>query len=191
MNRDEKLEALKKMLLNENLENDKIEKIEKGLVCCDIQLTDLKKLNNGYLLEDSVIDVIQGGYAVSVGDNHLFTYGIEPCCAVVIVSPSKKILFHLDGTFSVFDVKRKADSLGFGNNSKVFIFPGVTCGIPGSFKYDELMELYASYGYDVMVRRINGTFGYVKVSADEIIAGSLLQKGDEITFKFDDKKNKR
>jgi len=191
MDNHDELILLKETLLNENEKNNKYSFKESGLINCEMQLTDLKKIKNGYSLDDSVIDVVQGGYGVSDGKDYLFTYGIEPCCGVVLSSGDRTILFHLDGSSSVTDVINKTDLLGFNLESKVFIFPGVTCGISGSFDYEQLAKLYNSLGYDVIVKRINGTFGYVKVSSSEVAVGSLLFKDQETVFELDNKNIKR
>ena len=154
-------------------------KDENSLIECDIQLSDKKKKQNGFSLSDSVIDVVQGGYAISYGDDVLFTYGIEPCCGVVLYDEWKSILFHLDGRTSVEEIKKITDSFGFNNDAKVIICPGVTCGIPGSFNYEYLELLYRDCGYDTATFRINGTFGYISVTSSDIRFGSLLFKDSE------------
>lgn len=139
------------------------------------QLTDLKKERFGYNSTDSVIDVGEGQYGVSFdGSDYLYTCGIEPCCGVVLSDGVKSILFHLDGSSSPIEVKKVTDSFEFGAYSKVLICPGVTCGIPGSFKYQELAELYKNMGYEVEISRIDGPFGYVEVAGTQVKVGSIL-----------------
>ena len=57
-----------------------------------LQLTDKKKKENGFNIEDSVIDVDQCGYGVSNEDDILFTNGIEPCCGLVIYDENIRVL---------------------------------------------------------------------------------------------------
>lgn len=171
-------------LIKKDINNNfsKLEKNRNCLVRCEIQLSDKKKIENGYNIFDSVLDVVQGGYAISYGDDVLFTYGIEPCCGVVLYDNQKSILFHLDGTTSPDEVKKVTDSFGFYSDAKLLIFPGVTCGIPGSFTYTELEKLYSAAGYDTEVYRINGSFGYIGISGSDVRFGSLLRKEIETTF---------
>lgn len=147
-----------------------------------MQLSDKKKIANGFVLFDSVLDVLQGGYAISYGDDYLFSYGIGPCCGVVLYDNLKYILFHLDGRTLPSEVKKVTDSFGFNSDAKVLICPGVTCGCPGSFKYHELEKIYSDVGCDTKVCRINGTFGYIVVSGTSIRIGSALIKDSEYSF---------
>lgn len=177
------MDDLKNMInINNNIkESYRLEK-QRGLIKCEMQLPDTKKIQNGYDLFDSVLDVNQGGYSISYGDDFLFTYGIEPCCGVVLYDAQKSILFHLDGTTSPEEVKQTTDSYGFSSDAKVLICPGVTCGISGTFEYERLKKIYNDDGYDTMVCRINGTFGYIGVSGNEIRFGSAMFKENETIF---------
>ena len=179
------MDDLKKIINNNNninKENFYDLKLKGNLTKCEIQLSDKKKNQNGFDLFDSVLDVTQGGYAISYGDDYLFTYGIEPCCGVVLYDNLKCILFHLDGKSSPEEVKKITDSFGFNSDAKVLICPGVTCGIPGSFKYGELEKIYNDVGCDTTVCRIKGTFGYIAVSGANIRIGSALFKESEVFF---------
>ena len=176
---------LKKIINNNNNINKEINyilKLKGNLIKCEMQLSNKKKIQNGFDLCDSVLDVMQGGYAISYGDDYLFTYGIGPCCGVVLYDNQKCILFHLDGQSSPEEVKKITDSFGFDRDAKVLICPGVTCGIPGSFKYDELGKIYNDIGCDTIICRINGTFGYITVSDTNVRIGSALFKENEVFF---------
>ena len=179
------MDDLKKIIdINDNINTERFYDFnqEGDLTKCEMQLSDKKKIQNGFNLFDSVLDVVQGGYSISYGDDYLFTYGIEPCCGVVLYDGQKSILFHLDGQSSPEEVKKITDSFEFNSDAKVLICPGVTCGIPGSFKYEELERIYNAEGYDIVVCRINGTFGYITVSGTNIVVGSALFKESEVSF---------
>lgn len=168
--------------INNIISKDKFSLKKNGLFKCEMQLATKKKISNGYDMMDSVLDVIQDGYAISYGDDYLFTYGIGPCCGVVLYDDIKSILFHLDGTILPNAVKEITDSFGFNSEAKVLICPGFTCDIPGSFKYKNLEKLYNDNGYDTIVRRIDGHFGYIGVSANNIRIGTEMIKENEILF---------
>lgn len=153
-------------------------KFNGNLTECKMQLSDKKKIQNGFGLFDSVLDVTQGGYAISYGGDYLFTYGIEPCCGVVVYDNEKCILFHLDGFSLPQKVKQITDLFGFNNDSKVLICPGIMCGISGSFNYDVLEKIYIDAGYDTVINRINGTLGYISVSESSIKIGSAIQENE-------------
>lgn len=171
---------------NYNIQNyteNLIFKIQQGIHLCAMQLSDAKKIANGFYETDSVIDVEEGGYAISYGDEFLFTYGIEPCCGVVLYDDKKYILFHLDGSSTPEEVKQITDKLDFSNDAKVLICPGVSCGkMSGTFNYVQLENIYKSLGYNTIVQRIEASFGHITVSPDYIKVGSLLLKGNENYF---------
>lgn len=145
-----------------------------GLIRCRYQLSENERIKLSFDLMESIIDVVQGGYAISNGQDKLFTYGIEPCCGVVLSNGEKSILFHLDGTTTPEEVKKITDENGFDSTSQVLICPGTTCGVPGSFKYQELENLYKNAGYNVIINRIVSTFGYVEVDGNKARVGSAL-----------------
>lgn len=178
------IDDLRKIINNNNINKEKFYdlNLNNSLTKCEIQLSDKKKNQNGFDLFDSVLDVTQGGYAISYGDDYLFTYGIETCCSVVLYDDLKCMLFHLDGKSSPEEVKKITDSFGFNSDAKVLICPGVTCGIPGSFEYCELEKIYNDVGCDTTVRRIDSTFGYIAVYDTDIRVGSALFKENEILF---------
>jgi len=54
------------------------------------QLTDIKKIHNGFKKTDSVIDIGQNNYGISYNDDILFTYGIGPCLGLILIDDNKK-----------------------------------------------------------------------------------------------------
>lgn len=176
-------ELVEKPYDNKKYTKESIFKIPQGIHLCTMQLSDARKSANGFYETDSVIDVEQQGYAISYGDEFLFTYGIEPCCGVVLYDDKKYILFHLDGSSTPEEVKQITDKLDFSNDAKVLICPGVSCGkMSGTFNYVQLENIYKSLGYNTIVQRIEASFGHIAVSPDYIKVGSLLLEGNEIYF---------
>lgn len=101
--------------MNNNENNyfkEKIEFIKPTLIQNTLQLSDRKKQNNGFDISDSVIDVQQCGYGVSNEDDILFTYGIAPCCGLVLYDENVRVLFHLDGSITSEDVIEITNNLG-------------------------------------------------------------------------------
>lgn len=153
-----------------------------------IQLTNQKKLREGFSLSDSVVDIGQGEFGLSTGDDVLYTYGIEPCCGVAVVDGEKKFLCHLDGKNQPSEVIELVNDLNFSHNSKVIIIPGVTCGMPGSFDYKKLKTMFEEKGFVVSEQRIPSTFGFVVVNSKQVIVGTNLDRSQNISFSLNNEK---
>lgn len=170
----------------ENIEKFKDIFKEKGLERCLDQLSDRKKVSNGFNIDESVIDVIQGGYAISRDDDILFTAGVGPCCAIVAFDGEKRMLFHIDGTSKPEDVKKKMLDFNMKENSTILVIPGGSCGIPGSFLYEKLEEELKLLGYNVQERRIPADLGFVTVDLEQITIGTAFDRSLDTTFKIKD-----
>lgn len=154
----------------------------------NFQLSDQKKLNGGFSLSDSVVDIGQGEYGFSTDDDVLYTYGIEPCCGVAVVDGKKKFLCHLDGKNQPSEVIELVNDLNFSHNSKVIIIPGVTCGMPGSFDYKKLKTMFEEKGFVVSEQRIPSTFGFVIVNSEQVVVGTHLDQSQNISFSLSNEK---
>ena len=92
-----------------------------------LQLSDIKKQNNGFNISESVIDVEQCGYGISREEDILFTYGIEPCCGLVLYDENIRVLFHLDGSITPEDVIEISKDIGLQADATALFAPGSTC----------------------------------------------------------------
>lgn len=118
----------------------------------------------------------------------MFTYGIEPCCGLVLYDGNIRVLFHLDGSITPKDVIKVAKSIGLQKNATALIAPGTTCFTPGCFEYEKLEEELKKLGYKIIEERIPGTLGFITVSKDQIIIGTALDKSLNKTFQIERKK---
>lgn len=155
-----------------------------------LQLTDRYKQNNGFDLAESVIDVEQCGYGVSNEDDILFTYGIEPCCGLVLYDENVRVLFHLDGSVTPEDVIEVTNSMGLQQDATAIFAPGTTCRTQGCFEYRQLEEEYRKLGYTVLEQRIPATFGFVTVGENQITIGTALDRDLDKTFPIERKRTK-
>ena len=166
-----------KFIDNNNIIIDKLDDIVKPKLCENTaQLTDTKKKNFGFNLNQSVIDVAQDGYSICYGNDILLTYGIEPCCSLVVCDENVRILFHLDGTITPEDVLAITDKVNLSQDAIVIVIPGASCGIPGTFKYKQIEEDYKRKGYKVIEQRIPATFGFVTLEPDQVTIGTGINK---------------
>ena len=140
------------------------------------QLTDTKKKKFGFKLNQSIIDVEQNGYSICYGNDTLYTYGIEPCCGLVVCDENVRILFHLDGTITLEDVLTITDEANLSQDAMVIVIPGASCGIPGSFNYKLIEEDYKRKGYKVLEQRIPATFGFVMLESDQVTIGTGINR---------------
>ena len=179
-------DIMKKLEMNKNTSKELEHLKENTLLLKNrqsrVQLSDEKKKNNGFLTMESVIDIGQHEYGVSDGSDVLYTYGIEPCCGVVVYDSKHSILLHLDGSDIPEQVIELTDSLGFSSNSRVIVAPGITCGMmPGSFDYSSLESLYRNRGFDVTEHRIPSTLGFITVDNNNITIGTAADRSlDEV-----------
>lgn len=150
--------------------------IKPKLVENKMQLTDTKKISFGFDLSESVIDVVQAGYSISYGEDILYTYGIEPCCGLVLCDENVRMLFHLDGSITPKDVLDITDKVNLSQNAMVIVIPGATCGIPGSFNYKQIEEDYKKRGYKVIEQRIPITYGFVVLDSDKVTIGTGVDR---------------
>lgn len=180
--------------MNNNENNyikEKIELLKPQLRQNTLQLTDIKKQNNGFDLAKSVIDVEECGYGVSNKDDILFTYGIEPCCGLVLYDENVRVLFHLDGSVTPEDVIEVTNSIGLQQDVTAIFAPGTTCGIiQGCFEYRQLEEEYRKLGYTVLEQRIPATLGFVTVCKNQITIGTALDRDLDETFPIERKRTK-
>lgn len=139
-------------------------------------MTDTKKKNFGFKLDESVIDVAQAGYAISYEEDVLHTYGIEPCCGLVLCDENVRILFRLDGSVSTEDVIEITDKINLSSNTMAIVIPGASCGMYGSFDYKKMEEIFRSKGYEVMERRISATFGFVTLDSEKVTIGTGIDR---------------
>ena len=146
-----------------------------------MQLTDIQKIKFGFDLNDSVIDVVQDGYSICYGKDILYTYGIEPCCGLVLCDENLRILFHLDGSISPKDVLDITDRIKLSPNAMVIVIPGASCGI-GSFNYKQIEEDYKKRGYEVIRQRISATFGFVILDSDKITIGTGIDRSLDVVL---------
>ena len=146
------------------------------------QLSDVKKTNFGFNLNQSVIDVEQAGYGVCYGDDILYTYGIEPCCGLVLCDENVRILFHLDGTITPEDVIDITDKINLSQNTMVIVIPGSSCGIEGSFNYKQMEDIYRKKGYEVIEQRIPATFGFVTLESDKVTIGTGVDRNLDVVL---------
>lgn len=147
-----------------------------------MQLTDTQKIKFGFDLNDSVIDVVQDGYSICYGKDILYTYGIEPCCGLVLCDENVRILFHLDGSISPKDVLDITDRIKLSPNAMVIVIPGASCGMPGSFNYKQIEEDYKKRGYEVIAQRIPATFGFVKLDSDKVTIGTGIDRSLDVVL---------
>lgn len=140
------------------------------------QLPDIKKKNFGFDLNQSIIDVQQDGYSICYGDDILYTYGIEPCCGLVVCDENVRILFHLDATILPEDVLAITDKVNLSQDAMVIVIPGASCGMRGSFKYKQVEEDYKKRGYKVIEKRIPATFGFVTLEPDQVTIGTGIDR---------------
>lgn len=168
--------------MNKDLNNNikKMTKQKPKLRQNTIQLSDSKKEEFGYDTKQSVIDVEQAGYAFTSTDDILHTYGIDPCCGLVIFNDNVRMLFHLDGSVSSEDILNIINDMDFTQDTKVYVIPGSSCGIDGSFDYQKIEEIFRNKGYDVKEQRIPATFGFVTVEPDKIIIGTGADRSLDI-----------
>ena len=179
--------------MNNNENNyikEKIELLKPTLRQNTLQLTDRKKQKNGFDLAESVIDVEQCGYGVSNEDDILFTYGIEPCCGLVLYDENVRVLFHLDGSVTPENVIEVTNSMGLQPDATALFAPGTACRTQGCFEYKKLEEEYRKLGYKVLEQRIPATFGFVTVGENQITIGTALDRDLDKTFPIERKKTK-
>ena len=169
---------------------EKIELSKPTLRQNTLQLTDRKKQNNGFDIADSVIDVEQCGYGVSNEDAILFTYGIEPCCGLVLYDENIRVLFHLDGSIRPEDVIEITNSMGLQPDATALFAPGTSCRTQGCFEYKRLEDEYRKLGYKILEQRIPATFGFVIVGENQITIGTALDRSLDKTFSIERKKSK-
>lgn len=154
-----------------------------------LQLTDRKKQNNGFDISESVIYVEQCGYGISKEDDVLFTYGIEPCCGLVLYDENTRVLLHLDGSVTPEDVIEITKGIGLQENATAVFAPGTACRNQGCFEYKKLEDEYRKIGYEVLEHRIPATLGFVTVSKNQIVIGSALDRSLDKTFSIEHKKS--
>ena len=164
-----------------NIISDRLDDIAKPkLIENKEQLSDVKKTKFGFNLNQSVIDVEQAGYGICYGYDILYTYGIEPCCGLVLCDENVRILFHLDGTITPEDVIDITDKINLSQNTMVIVIPGASCGIEGSFNYKQMEEAYRKKGYEVIEQRIPATFGFVTLESDKVIIGTGVDRNLDV-----------
>lgn len=147
------------------------------------QLSDQRKLSDGFTLNDSVLDIEQGSFGLSYGDDVLYTYGIDPCCGVAVVDSEKQFLCHLDGKNQPSEVIELVNNLKFSNDAIVIIIPGGTCGImPGTFNYKKLEKMFEDAGFEVSEQRIPATLGFVIVNSEQVTIGTALDQSLNISY---------
>ena len=141
----------------------------------------------GFGENDFVIDVEQGKYGISFGNNFLYTDGLSSCCGVVVIQGNNSILFHLDDFSDVEKVVKITEYYGLTKDSTVLICPGPDCHSHGQFKYAELEEKYRELGLDIKyhIFKLNG---YIKVSGDVVEVGSIGCAELVKTYQFGTKK---
>lgn len=147
-----------------------------------MQLTDAKKIKFGFDLNDSVIDVVQDGYSICYGEDILYTYGIGPCCGLVLCDENVRMLFHLDESISPEDVLDITDNVNLSPNAMVIVIPGASCSVPGSFDYKQIEEDYKKRGYEVIGQRIPATFGFVILDSDKVTIGTGIDKSLDVVL---------
>ena len=169
--------------ININNNKDKLDDIimKPKLIENKMQLTDAKKIKFGFDLNDSVIDVAQDGYSICYGEDILYTYGIEPCCGLVLCDENVRILFHLDGSISPEDVLDITDKVNLSPNAMAIVIPGASCGT-GSFNYIQIEEDYKKRGYEVIVKRIPATFGFVILDSDKVTIGTGVDRSLDVVL---------
>lgn len=174
---------MNKIINNDNIIIDKLVEFSKPkLRENSIQLSDTRKTKFGFNLNESVIDVEQDGYGISYGNDILHTYGIDPCCGLVIYDENVRILFHLDGSITPEDVIKVTDTINFSKNAMVIVIPGASCGIKGSFDYKKIEEMFSEKGYEVIEQRIPATFGFVTLESDKLTIGTGIDRSLDVVF---------
>lgn len=180
---------MNKTINNNNIRIDRLDDIAKPkLIENKEQLSDVKKTNFGFNLNQSVIDVEQAGYGICYGYDILYTYGIEPCCGLVLCDENVRILFHLDGTITQEDVLDITNKINLSPNTMVIVIPGASCGIEGSFNYKQMEEAYRKKGYEVIEQRIPATFGFVTLESDKVIIGTGVDRNLDVILPMPKKK---
>ena len=180
---------MNKIINNDNIIIDKIAEFSKPkLRESSIQLSDTKKINFGFNLNESVIDVNQEEYSISYGEDILYTYGIEPCCGLALCDENVRILFHLDGSISPEDVLDITDRIKLSPNAMVIVIPGTSCGMPGSFNYKQIEEDYKKRGYEVICQRIPATFGFVILDSDKVTIGTGIDRSLDVVLSIPKRK---
>ena len=152
------------------------------------QLPPVKKTNFGFNLNQSVIDVEQAGYSVCYENDILYTYGIDPCCGLVLCDENVRMLFHLDGTITPEDVLDITGKITLSKNTMVIVIPGASCGIKGSFDYKQLEEAYRKQGYKVIEQRIPATFGFISLESDKVTIGTGVDRNLDVVITITKKK---
>ena len=168
--------------LNNNIVKLDDIKIKPKLIENKMQLTDAKKIKFGFDLNDSVIDVVQDGYSICYGEDILYTYGMDPCCGLVLCDGNVRILFHLDGSISPQDVLDITDKVNLSPNAMAIVIPGASCGMPGSFNYKQIEEDYKKRGYEVISQRIPATFGFVILDSDKVTIGTGIDRSLDVVL---------
>ena len=180
---------MNKIINNNNIIIDRLDAIAKPkLIENKEQLSDVKKTNFGFNLKQSVIDVEQAGYGICYGYDILYTYGIDPCCGLVLCDENVRILFHLDGTITSEDVLYVTDRINLSRNTMVIVIPGASCGIEGSFNYKKMEETYRKKGYEVIEQRIPATFGFVTLESDKVTIGTGINRNLDVILQIPKKK---
>lgn len=152
------------------------------------QLTDVKKTKFGFKLNETVIDVEQDGYSICYGNDVLYTYGIEPCCGIVLCDENTRILFHVDGMVTPNDILDVTNKINLSQNTEVIVIPGASCGIPGSFDYKKLEENYTKKGYKVREQRIPATFGFITLESDKVTIGTGISRDLDVVLSIPKRK---
>ena len=147
------------------------------------QLSDLKKVQEGFLVEDSVIDIGEQEYGFSNGEDILYTFGIETCCGVIVYDKEKRFLCHLDGSINYSEVLELIERIKFdAAQTSIIIVPGATCGlIEGCFDYKALQKLLIDKGFKVIIQRIPSTLGFISVEPEKITIGTIVDRSLDTT----------
>lgn len=162
--------------------------IKPKLIENKMQLNNAKKESFGFNLNDSVIDVVQDGYSVSYGEDILYTYGIDPCCGLVLCDENVRVLFHLDGSVSPEEVLDITDRLNLSQDAIAIVIPGASCSVSESFNYTQMEEEYKRRGYGVVEQRIPATFGFVTLYPDQVTIGTGVDRSLDIVLPIPERK---
>ena len=160
------------------------------LIECKRQLTDAEKIHFGFSRKDSVIDVNQDGYSICSKDDILYTYGIGPCCGLVLCDENIRMLFHLDGSISLEDVLNITDKVNLSQNTMVIVIPGASCSIENSFNYEQIKEKYKNKGYKVMEQRISTDLGFIILDSEKVTIGTSIDRRLDIIIPIPIRKTK-
>lgn len=87
------------------------------------QLDEEKKSMFELKKEDTILDVEQDEYAISKENDILYTYGIEPCCGLVLYDDNMRALFHLDSIVTPKEVIKITNKMGLKQDATIMIIP--------------------------------------------------------------------